>query len=85
MDASRLAHAYFVPRGRHTFTPVPRRGAGSRLAVAGPLPVGLDVFSTGEQIGRARAGDLVLIESVGAYNLIAANAWAGPVPVAVEF
>jgi len=85
VDASRLSHAYFVPRGRHTFTPVPRRGAGARLVVAGPLPVGLDVFSTGERVGRPRTGDLVVIESVGAYNLIAANAWAGPVPEVVEF
>ncbi len=83
LDASRLSHAFFVPRGRHVFVPVPRRRASGRTEIAGPLPVDLDVFSAGETIGRPRDGDLLVIESVGAYNLIAANAWAGRIPEVV--
>jgi len=83
VDASRMAHAFFVPRGRHRFLPLPRRpGRGSR-EVAGPLPTDLDVLSARESIGRPREGDLLVIESVGAYNLIAASAWAGKVPEVV--
>jgi diaminopimelate decarboxylase len=84
VDASRLSHAFFVPRGRHAFVPVPRRRGAGATEVAGPLPVDLDVFSAGESIGRPREGDLLVVESVGAYNLIAANAWAGRIPEVVE-
>jgi diaminopimelate decarboxylase len=51
--------------------------------VRGPLPTNLDLFAT-VGIGRPRPGDLLVIESVGAYNLIAANAWSGAVPEVVE-
>jgi diaminopimelate decarboxylase len=84
VDASRMAHAFFVPRGRHGFRPVPRRAGGGTVEVRGPLPTNLDLFSAGESVGRPRVGDLLVIESVGAYNLIAANAWAGRVPEVVE-
>jgi hypothetical protein len=46
--------------------------------------VDLDLLGAGERIGRPREGDLLLIASVGAYNLIAANAWAGPLPEVIE-
>jgi hypothetical protein len=36
-------------------------------------------------VGRPRAGDLVVIAGVGAYNLIAANEWAGSLPETVEW
>ncbi len=84
VDASRMAHAFFVTRGRHPFWPVPRRAGGGRLEVAGPLPVDLDVFSARESIGRPREGDLLVVGSVGAYNLVAASAWAGSVPRVVD-
>jgi diaminopimelate decarboxylase len=85
VDASRMSHAFFVARGKHPFTPIPMRERGAPpVTVAGPLAVGLDVLSESEAIGRPREGDLVVIGSVGAYNLIAANAWAGPTPEVVE-
>jgi ornithine decarboxylase len=80
VDASRMAHAFFVPRGRHPFRPIPRRAGRGPLEVRGPLPSNLDLYSERAAIGRPRAGDLLLIESVGAYNLITANAWSGGVP-----
>jgi len=84
VDASRMSHAFFVPRGRHAFVPLPRRPGKGLCEVAGPLPVDLDVLSARESIGRPRVGDLLVIGSVGAYNLIAANTWAGPLPDVVE-
>lgn len=84
VDASRMAHAFFVPRGRHGFRPVPRRAGRGTVEVRGPLPTNLDLFSAAEPLGRPRVGDLLVIESVGAYNLIAANAWAGREPAVVE-
>jgi diaminopimelate decarboxylase len=84
VDASRMSHAYFVPRGRHSFLPVPFRPGGGKSEIAGPLPVDLDRLSNGEAIGRPREGDLLVIVAVGAYNLIAANAWAGRFPEVVE-
>ncbi len=84
VDASRMAHAFFVPRGRHAFRPVPRRPGRGDVEVRGPLPTNLDLFAARVAIGRPRAGDLLVIESVGAYNLIAANAWSGGVPEVVE-
>jgi diaminopimelate decarboxylase len=85
LDASRMSHAYFVPRGRHAFLVRPRRDARApKSEIRGPLAVGLDVFSAGERVGRPRVGDLVVIAGIGAYNLIAANAWAtGSVPEVV--
>ena len=84
VDASRLSHAQFVPRGRHPFIPLPRRPGRGIREIAGPLPVDLDVLSARESIGHPREGDLILIGSVGAYNLIAASAWAGPLPEVVN-
>ena len=83
VDASRLSHAFFVPRGKHSFRPVRFRGSRARRSeIAGPLPVSLDVLAKSEAIGEPREGDLLVIESVGAYNLIASNAWAGESGVA---
>ena len=73
-----------MPRGRHVFRPIPRRSGAGKPEVRGPLPTNLDLFSGGEDLGRPREGDLLLIGSVGAYNLIAANAWAGRVPEVVD-
>jgi diaminopimelate decarboxylase len=84
VDASRMGHAFFVPRGRHPYRPVPRRPGRGSLEVRGPLPTNLDLFAERVSIGRPREGDLLVIESVGAYNLIAANAWSGGVPEVVE-
>jgi diaminopimelate decarboxylase len=83
VDASRMSHAYFVPRGRHPFLPIPRRTGRGKYEIAGPLPVDLDRLSNGEAVGRPKDGDLLVIAAVGAYNLIAANAWAGAPPVVV--
>lgn len=85
VDASRMSHGFFVPRGKHPFAPIPRRGRNApAVTVAGPLAVGLDVLSESESIGRPREGDFVVIGSVGAYNLIAANGWAGEIPEVLE-
>jgi len=85
LDASRMSHAFFVPRGRHPFVASPLRDAGAPSSeIVGPLPVGLDAFSDSERVGRPRPGDRVVIGGVGAYNLIAANGWAGRVPEVVE-
>ena len=82
VDGSRMSHALFVPRGKHLFRPLPFRGSRARRSeIAGPLPVGLDVLAKSEAVGQPREGDLLLIESVGAYNLIASNAWAGEAEV----
>ena len=85
VDASRMSHAFFVPRGRHPFSPIPFRPGARRREVAGPLAVGLDVLSASEAIGRPQEGDLLVIRSVGAYNLIASNEWAGERPEVVEW
>ncbi len=84
VDASRMSHAYFVARGRHPFLPIPRRPGNGKSEIAGPLPVDLDRLSNGEAIGRPKEGDLLVIAAVGAYNLIASNAWAGEIPPVVE-
>ena len=84
VDASRMSHALFVPNGKHRFLAIPRRAGKRRFEVAGPLPVDLDVLSAGEMIGRPREGDRMAIGSVGAYNVIAANAWAGELPEVVD-
>ncbi len=79
-----MSHAFFVPRGRHAFVadPAPRRGA-VRSRFAGRCRR-TSTSSRRAPIGRPRAGDLLVIGSVGAYNLIAANAWSGGVPTVVE-
>ncbi len=84
LDASRMSHAFFVANGRHPFWPVPRRPGGGSTLIAGPLPLDLDVFSRAERVGRPREGDLLVIGSVGAYNLIASSAWAGRMLDVVE-
>jgi diaminopimelate decarboxylase len=83
VDASRMSHAYFVPRGRHPFLPIPGRAGRGKSEIAGPLPVDLDRLSNGETVGRPKDGDLLVVAAVGAYNLIAANAWAGTPPAVV--
>jgi diaminopimelate decarboxylase len=85
LDASRMAHAYFVPRNRHEFLPRPlREPSAPPSEIRGPLAVGLDAFTSRARIGRPRPGDLLVIVGVGAYNLIAANEWAGEKPEVVE-
>lgn len=85
LDASRMSHAFFVPRGRHPFLAAPVREPRTPASeVTGCLPVGLDVLSASERIGRPRVGDVVVVGAVGAYNLIAANEWAGTLPEVVE-
>ncbi len=84
LDASRLAHAFFVARGVHPIAVLPtRRGAPRRFALAGRLGVGLDVFADPVRLPPVRPDDLVVIGAVGAYNVNAANAWAGPIPPVV--
>jgi diaminopimelate decarboxylase len=80
VDASRMSHAFFAAWAPHEFFPVPRRAGRGTVAIAGPLPVDIDRFSAREAIGRPREGDLLVIGSVGAYNLIVSNSWAGRVP-----
>ncbi|HTO88481.1 MAG TPA: hypothetical protein VMR54_13255 [Thermoanaerobaculia bacterium] len=85
LDASRLAHAFFVARGRHPVASLPRRrGRARTVTLAGPLGVGLDVFWPAIELAPLRAGDLVIIGSVGAYNANAASAWAGDPPAISE-
>ena len=85
VDGSRMAHAFFVARGVHPLTAIPsRRGKRGTFAIAGPLGTDLDVLVR-RTVGVAPlVGDLVVFGAVGAYNLIAANEWAGPVPPVVE-
>jgi diaminopimelate decarboxylase len=46
LDASRLSHALFVARGKHPIATIPRRrGPARTMALAGPLGVGLDLFT----------------------------------------
>ncbi len=85
LDASRFAHAFFVAHGRHPVASLPRRrGRARTVALAGPLGVGLDVFAPAVELPPVRAGDLVIIGSVGAYNANAASAWAGERPTISE-
>ncbi len=83
VDASRVSHAFFIPSGQHRFLPVPRRPGSGTVAIGGPLPIYLDRFAARETIGRPREGDLLLIGSVGAYNLMMSNSWAGSLPEVV--
>ena len=81
LDASRVGHGYFVARGSHPVAAFPsRRGPAVSLVIAGPLGTDLDVFIRRIRMVRPREGDVVVIGAVGAYNLIAANEWAGPIP-----
>lgn len=81
LDASRLSHAYFVARGRHTTAAIARRRGDLRtVALAGPLGVGLDLFTPAARLPPLAPGDLVVIGSVGAYNWNASSGWAGPPP-----
>jgi diaminopimelate decarboxylase len=76
-----VSHAFFVARGRHPIAAIPRRRAAPRsVALAGPLGVGLDLFTPAAGLAPVAPGDLVVIGSIGAYNQKAASAWAGPVP-----
>jgi len=85
VDASRMAHGFFVSRGRHPVESIPaRRGAAAVLSIAGPLGTDLDVFVRRARMVVPRVGDLLVIGAVGAYNLIAANEWAGPIPPVVD-
>jgi diaminopimelate decarboxylase len=85
LDASRLAHAFWIARGRHPVAVVPaRRGPIAPTALAGPLGVGIDLFAESERLPPLQPGDLVVIGSVGAYNQNCANTWAGPVPPVVS-
>lgn len=78
LDASRVSHAFFVPRGRHPLTVFPRRPRGrERIRLWGPLGVDLELLMDVAPIGVPRPGDLVVIRSVGAYNANASNAWSG--------
>jgi diaminopimelate decarboxylase len=84
VDASRMSHGFFVSRGEHPIASIPaRRGPSVMAAIAGPLGTDLDVFVRGIRMAVPRVGDVLVIGAVGAYNLIAANEWAGPVPPVV--
>jgi diaminopimelate decarboxylase len=81
LDASRVGHGFFVARGAHPVATLPsRHGRKASIVVAGPLGTDLDVFIRRARMVRPREGDVVVIGAVGAYNLIAANEWAGPIP-----
>ncbi|MGH9366847.1 MAG: hypothetical protein ACRD3M_04135 [Thermoanaerobaculia bacterium] len=85
LDASHLSHALFITRRRHPIAAIPRRrGIGRAVALAGPLGVGLDVFAPSVRLQRLQPGDLVVIGSVGAYNVNAANTWTGPIPPVIS-
>jgi diaminopimelate decarboxylase len=84
VDASRMSHAFFVPLGRHPFWLVPPRPERGHFEIAGPLPVALDRLTPRRALGRPREGDLLVVGSVGAYNPVAASAWAGRMPRVVE-
>jgi diaminopimelate decarboxylase len=85
LDASRLAHAFWIARGRHPVAVLPaRRGPIAPTALAGPLGVGIDLFAESEPLPPLRPGDLVVIGWVGAYNQNCANTWAGAVPPVIS-
>jgi diaminopimelate decarboxylase len=85
LDASRVGHAFFVARGAHPVAAFPsRRGRPVQIVIAGPLGTDLDVFIRRVRMVPPREGDVIVIGAVGAYNLIAANAWAGPIPPVVS-
>ena len=85
VDASRMAHGFFIARGTHTITAKPaRRGQPRTCLIAGPLGTDLDVFVRRIRMVPPREGDLLVFGAVGAYNLIAANGWAGALPPIVE-
>jgi len=84
VDASRMAHGFFIARGAHPVSSIPpRRGGRSVFSIAGPLGTDLDVFVRRVRMVPPREGDLVVFGAVGAYNLIAANGWAGEIPPVV--
>jgi diaminopimelate decarboxylase len=60
-----------------------RRGPKVSVDIAGPLGTDLDVFIRRARMVCPREGDVLVIGAVGAYNLIAANEWAGPIPPVV--
>ncbi len=85
VDGSRMSHGFFIPRGAHPVTIVPRRrGKRRALVIAGPLGTDMDVLVRRAVAVAPRAGDLVVFGAVGAYNLIAASTWAGPIPPVIE-
>jgi diaminopimelate decarboxylase len=85
VDASRMAHGFFIARGAHPVSSIPpRRGERSVCSIAGPLGTDLDVFVRRARMVPPREGDLLVFGAVGAYNLIAANGWAGPVPTVLD-
>ena len=85
VDASRMSHAFFVSRGEHSVEAIPaRRGPVVTAAIAGPLGTDLDVLVRRVRMVLPRAGDVLVIGAVGAYNLIAASEWAGPLPQVVD-
>jgi diaminopimelate decarboxylase len=76
-----MAHGFFVARGSHPIEFIPRRrGRRETIVIAGPLGTDLDVFVRHTVAVPPREGDRIVIGAVGAYNLIAANEWAGPIP-----
>jgi diaminopimelate decarboxylase len=80
LDAAGCARLLHRSR-RHPVASFPsRRGPAVPIIIAGPLGTDLDVFIRRARIVRPREGDVVVIGAVGAYNLIAANEWAGPIP-----
>jgi diaminopimelate decarboxylase len=84
LDASRVGHGFFVARGAHPVATLPsRRGPKVSVDIAGPLGTDLDVFIRRARMVCPREGDVLVIGAVGAYNLIAANEWAGPIPPVV--
>ena len=86
VDASRMAHGFFIARGRHPVSFFPRRrGRAVDLVIAGPLGTDLDVLVRRQHAVAPKEGDRVVFGGVGAYNLIAANEWAGPIPPVIEW
>lgn len=84
VDASRMAHGFFIARGHHPLEFLPRRrGRPVPLVIAGPLGTDLDVFVRRILAPPPKEGDRIVFGAVGAYNLIAANGWAGPIPPVV--
>jgi len=81
VDGSRMAHGFFIARGSHPVVLIPsRRGKVLPVVLAGPLGTDLDVFVRRLAAVPPREGDVLVFGNVGAYNLIAANAWAGAIP-----